>query len=471
MRRGIDIRSTEKLSKTAMHGGILDFSVCLWYYYFSKFGNFLSLLWQNPWNEKEDIFMKDVLSKDSENKKIKLLIVGIIMNCAGTEKSFLAFANALDYGRYDVTLLLAKKEGRLLGEIPKQIKVVTMDQRYADLFLLSGANSVKTMWNCFVKRNPLTLFEMFPYVAELILFPKRREAAATRLWCHMMKKMPAVDGKYDVCAAYWGERTMFYMCEKINSDKMIAWFHSDYCNPRRDDKTYLKYFCQCDNIITVSELIGDSLKDTLPQIADKCTVIENINDPATIYEMSKHGDDFDDEYDGVRILTVARICGPKGQDMAVEALGMLKKEGYKAHWYFLGGGDPEEIETLKRLADKYGVSDDITLLGTTDNPYTYLRNCDIFALTTRFEGKPISVEEAKILKKPILVTNYVSASEQLSGGDFGVICDMTPESIFDGLKKLVGSPELRQQFSHRLSEHDFGNKSEIEKFYSMVEDR
>lgn len=404
-----------------------------------------------------------------ENKKIKLLIIGIIMNCAGTEKSFLAFANTIDYDKYDVTLLLAKKEGKLIDKIPPQIKVITMEPQFADLFLLSRANSVKTIWDCVIKHEPLAIFEVVPYVVQMLANPKNRSGAATRLWCRMMNKMAPLEGEYDVAAAYWGDRTMFYMCDKVKAAKKIAWLHFDYGNPPRDDKLYLSYFKQCDDIITVSERVNDALKEKLPEIADRCTMVENINDPKTIGEMSETGDTFNDGYTGTRVLTVARICDQKGQDMAVDALNRLVKDGYDLKWYFLGGGDESEVEALKAKAEEYGISDRIVLLGTTDNPYTYLRDCDIFALTSRFEGKPITAEEAKMLCKPILATKYVSAAEQLHDGKFGVLCEINSDSIYEELKKMLDCPELCKTFSERLAAEDFGNASEIEKFYAMVE--
>ena len=69
--------------------------------------------------------------------KIKTLVVGITMNCAGTEKSFLSFLSCLDFDRYDVTLLLAKREGLLLDQLPKEVKVILIE-KYGDLFLLSA---------------------------------------------------------------------------------------------------------------------------------------------------------------------------------------------------------------------------------------------------------------------------------------------------------------------------------------------
>ena len=138
-------------------------------------------------------------------------------------------------------------------------------------------------------------------------------------------------------------------------------------------------------------------------------------------------------------------------------------------WYFLGGGEQAEVDALMNRARELGIADRIVLLGTTDNPYTYLRDCDIFALTSRYEGKPITVEEAKMMCKPIMVTNYVSASEQLCGGEYGVIADISADGIYEGLGRLVRDEALRNSLSERLSRENFGNAKQIEKFYAMAE--
>ena len=405
------------------------------------------------------------------SSKIKLLIVGIIMNCAGTEKSFLAFANTIDYDRYDVTLLLARREGKLIDKIPPQIRVITIDERYADMFKLSGANAVGTIMHCIVRHHPLALLRMLPYVVRILAAgsKEKRSGPATELWCSMMRYMPQLDEEYDVCAAYWGDRTMFYMCDKVKAKKKIAWLHFDYGNPPRDDKLYLHYFLQCDGIVTVSERVNEALGSHLPQVADRCVEIDNINDPAAVRGMAEHGDTFTDGYTGLRVLTTARICDQKGQDMAIEALARLISDGVEMKWYFLGGGEQAEVDALMNRARELGIADRIVLLGTTDNPYTYLRDCDIFALTSRYEGKPITVEEAKMMCKPIMVTNYVSASEQLCGGEYGVIADISADGIYEGLGRLVRDEALRNSLSERLSRENFGNAEQIEKFYAMAE--
>lgn len=83
------------------------------------------------------------------------------------------------------------------------------------------------------------------------------------------------------------------------------------------------------------------------------------------------------------------------------------------------------------------VSDMLILLGHVDNPYPYIKKCDIFILPSKYEGMPITVEEAKLLRKPIVCTNYLSATEQLDNGRYGEICSYSAKSIFLAVKKII----------------------------------
>jgi len=398
-------------------------------------------------------------------KKQKLLIIGINMNCAGTEKSFISFANTLDYDKYDVELLLAKKEGMLLELIPSQIKVTEM-KGAGELFLMSGKNAASTLWNCFIKKNPFDAFIILPYFIKLLLFKESRSSIATRLWIRMMKKLWRPDESYDIAVAYWGDRTMFYMVDMINAKKKIAWLHFDYGNPPRDDSIYLPYFEKCDAVVTVSRKVDDALRDKLPSLNDKAILIENINDPSLIKSMAEKGDGFADAFSGKRILTVGRIAYQKGLDFVPAALKRLIDEGHDLKWYILGDGDEDTVNELKAAIQREKIGDRCVFLGTTINPYKYIRDCDIFLLPSRFEGKPITVEEAKILSKPIVVSNYLSAEEQLCGGKYGVICDIGANGVYEGLSRML-SENLEEHFTKVLSAADFSNRNEIEKFYAL----
>lgn len=406
---------------------------------------------------------------ENPEKKIKMLVVGITMNCAGTEKSFLSFLSCLDFERFDVTLLLAKREGLLLDQLPPEVRVEVME-KYGDMFLLSGKNAARTLIDCFVKENPLTLFEILPYfVGSVFTKGERRASIATRMWLHFMEKMPAVGESYDVAVAYWGDRTMFYMCDKVKADKKIAWLHFDYKNPPRDNDIYLPYFKKCDKVVTVSASIDESLRSELPGISDRCVMMENITNPKQIWDLALRGETYPDtHFHGKRILTIGRISEQKGLDLVVPVLKRLREENYDIRWYVLGDGEESYKQQLSAKLLDAGVADMMLFLGTTPNPYSYLRDCDIYAQPSRHEGKPISVEEAKIMYKPILATRYLSAPEQLENGELGVLCDVSSDGIYEGIKKLLDSPALCDRLTETLSRRKFGNSGEIEKFYDMI---
>ena len=402
------------------------------------------------------------------NFKIKLLVIGIYMNSAGTEKSFISFANCIDYDKYDVDLLLAKKEGTLLDMIPKQVNVIEMEE-YGDFFLMSGKNAMKTMTDCFVKKNPLALLQILPYFLKIIFNPAKKAFTATRMWRDFMRRyMKPYDKKYDIAVSYWGDRTMFYMVDKVTADKKITWLHFDYGNPPREDKLYLEYFSKCDKIVNVSETVDKALKDKLPEIADRCVVIENINDPKQIWDMGLRGDSFPDKhFKGKRLLSVIRIAKQKGIDMIPEVMAKLSKDGYDLRWYILGDGEIGDKQKFINELLAYEVADRVILLGTTTNPYSYLRDADIYVQPSLYEGKPITVEEAKIMYKPIVATNYLSANEQLDGGRFGLITDISAEGLYKGIKRLLDDEKLCDEFTMTLSKENFGNTYEMEKFYKM----
>ncbi len=400
--------------------------------------------------------------------KKKILFIGITMNCAGSEKSFLSFINTLDFNKFDADLILAKKEGLFLDQIPKKVNVIEMEN-FGEIFKLSSTNAVSLIWNTYIKRNPFYAFDVLPYFIPMLLSKKKRARYATKMWIHLMRKMKKLDTHYDIAVAYWGDRTMFYMIDKVNADTKITWLHFDYSFPKRDNDIYLPYFEKCDAIVNVSTIVDEALKRELPTVTDKCLVIENINNPELIKKMSNEGKTFNDAFNGTKILTIGRIAEQKGYDLAITALKKLKDDGESVRWYVIGGADDAYGEYIKNLVKENGLEKDFVFLGTTANPYSYLKDCDIYAQPSRYEGKPIAVEEAKIMKKPILAANYLSAEEQLENGSIGIICDISVDGIYIALKELINSEQLKSKYVAALSSHDFSNKSEIEKFYNIIE--
>jgi glycosyltransferase involved in cell wall biosynthesis len=381
------------------------------------------------------------------------------MAAAGSEKSFLSFArHAIDYDKYDVDLLLAKKTGDFLSQIPKEIRVLEMGDD-GEIFLINRDNASEIIARRYLFKNPLRAFLLLPYIIKrkLAKTSAEKDYASNRIWTQLLKKMPAWKEEYDIALAYWGDHTMFYMCDKVKAKKKIAWLHFDYANPPREDALYLHYFSQCDRVVTVSEKIEHSLKAALPEIADKIVTVENIVDRDEVLRLSEETCDFGDDFHGKRLLTVGRICHQKGYDMAIPAIARLVSEGHTIKWYISGEGDEADKQMLREQIRKCGIEDYVSFLGIKQNPYPYMKLCDIYLQPSRHEGKPIAVEEAKILRKPIFLTNFSSAKEQLENYDCGIIDEISEDGIFSGLLRL-------------LSEEVFSEKTAVDRISCTSEE-
>jgi glycosyltransferase involved in cell wall biosynthesis len=142
------------------------------------------------------------------------------------------------------------------------------------------------------------------------------------------------------------------------------------------------------------------------------------------------------------------------------------KSGIKVKWYVIGEGC--ERLKLQSLINKKKLKDDFLLLGSTANPYKFIKGADIYVQPSRFEGKSIAIEEAKILYKPIIVTNFSTASEQITSGTDGIICEMTPIGISNAIKCLVYDIPLRKSIINYLEKLTHGNEQEINNLYSII---
>ncbi|MBQ8498083.1 MAG: glycosyltransferase [Clostridia bacterium] len=371
--------------------------------------------------------------------KKRILVIGITMAAAGSEKSFLSFAtHAIDYNKYDVDLLLAKKEGDFLDKVPREINILEMGEM-GEIFLLDRKNASSIIIKEYLAKNPFRAFSLMPHMMKRLTAQDSREKtfAAQRMWLELMKKMPVFEKEYDIALAYWGDRTMFYMVDKVKSAKKIAWLHFDYGKPPREDALYEAYFSACDKVVTVSSEIEKSLKNALPSIADRVVTVENIIDREEILRMAEEKADFGDDFAGVRIVTVGRICEQKGYDLAVPAIAKLCADRYDIKWYILGKGSEEEEAALAERIRSHGMEERISVLGIRKNPYPYIKEADIYMQPSRHEGKPIAVEEAKILGKSILVTGYTSAREQMKNYPVYKIAEISEEGIYQNLKTML----------------------------------
>jgi glycosyltransferase involved in cell wall biosynthesis len=113
----------------------------------------------------------------------------------------------------------------------------------------------------------------------------------------------------------------------------------------------------------------------------------------------------------------------------------LVQNGYKFKWFLIGFGGDEDL--IRRNIQKVGMQDVCIILGKKANPYPYMAACDIYVQPSRFEGKAVTVQEAQILGKPVVVADYPTARSQVKDGIDGHIVPQDNEGLAKGLAKII----------------------------------
>jgi glycosyltransferase involved in cell wall biosynthesis len=399
--------------------------------------------------------------------KKKLLFVMNNLNCGGAEKALVSLLQTIDYSRYEVDLYLFRHEGMFLASLPEQVKLLDAPPlyRYFDM-------SVKAaVADCLQQRRyRLALSRL--RAGYIFRTEKNRARCEQRVWKHLSQALGPLPKRYDAAIGFLEKNPVYFSIEKVNAARKLGFIHNDYDKLEMDALLDQPYFARLDYLVTVSDQCGAVLERRFPQYREKVKVMHNIVSPTMIHAMS-----LSQQRDVIpapanpalpvtTIVSLGRLVRQKGFDLAVEACKLLVDKGYPVQWLVIGEG--EERGELEGMISQYGLGDTFKLLGLRDNPYPYIRNADIYVQPSRFEGKSIAIDEAKILHKPIVVTNFSTAQDQIGHLHNGLIVDMQAEAIAAGIMQLIEDSALRVRLAQRLSEEQLGTEQEIDKLYALV---
>ena len=123
---------------------------------------------------------------------------------------------------------------------------------------------------------------------------------------------------------------------------------------------------------------------------------------------------------------------------------------------------------IREQIDKAGVKENVILLGKKTNPYPYIKACDIYVQPSRYEGKAVTVREAQMLCKPVVITDFPTAHSQLTNGTDGLIVPMDNEEAAAGIAAFIRDKELQNHFISNMKRTDYGNEDEVEKIYRLI---
>ena len=285
------------------------------------------------------------------------------------------------------------------------------------------------------------------------------------MWKYSLPFLPKLEKEYDVAISYlWPH---YFVADKVEAKTKIAWIHTDYSTIDTCIKLDLDMWNKFDYIISISDDVTKSFLSKYPSLKEKVILVENINSPKFVRGMSdENQNEIKSNNKEFKVVSVGRMSYAKGFDNAIKALKILHDRGLtEIKWYIVGYGEDEKL--LKGIIEENKLEESFKLLGKKTNPYPYMKACDLYVQPSRYEGKAVTVTEAKILGKPILITNYTTANSQINHEFDGYITDLSIEGIADGIEKLYRNEGLRNKLASNCKNTDYGNNYELHKLYEL----
>jgi glycosyltransferase involved in cell wall biosynthesis len=319
-------------------------------------------------------------------------------------------------------------------------------------------------------RQKLRKFKMSAY--SRILGPLN----AYRRFCIDEKFVLSLIKRFDVVCVPFENSSYRHVVAKADCKRKIQWIHIDYITWRstnsytkscskKDGELYKNY----DQIVFVSDTARKGFVMLYPHLSNKCAVCYNIIDTEKILEKGweKAPQLTPCKDDALRIITVSRLYEyQKGIKRCLNVAHKLKKEGYQFEWLFIGDG--EDRDMLHKYADSLQLNDFVFWGGHQDNPYPFVKQADVSALFSYYEGAPYTILESLILGVPVITIDRPGSREQIPPGMAWLVSN-DEQSIYEGLVHLLNNREEIELVKKNLRNYKYDNvsiKNELDTIFS-----
>ena len=380
--------------------------------------------------------------------KTSLLFVVYGLGIGGIEKCLVNLVNALPEDCYDVDILLMNPEYEFWDQIHRPVRFLKMFDYIANVH--DTLPEIRRRGG--VLRN-LTL------TLRWCLF--RLELKFGRKPWRWFRPLPE---KYDVAVAYsHNDFSPYYVIDKVTAGRKVFWYHNGaYERTGWQYTRDSRYYPLFDYTVAVSSDCAGVLRDRFHFKPGRLITLRNICDADTIRARAGAYVPESFQADRCHIVTVGRMTQEKGAPMALEACRLLRDWGYNICWHWVGDGN--QSDAIRSAIVQNHLERDFLLEGNQENPYPYIQNAQIYVQPSHYEAYSTTVTEAKVLCKPIVVTDVGGMQDQLTSGVNGLIVPIDPNAIAEAIKHLLVETSLCERFIRQLQTEDFTMLSVIESY-------
>lgn len=327
-----------------------------------------------------------------QKDKIRVLFCIDTLSGGGAEKLLIDILKRFDYGRYCVDLLLYKRHGVYLSDVPDEVQVLASeDAKYL------------------------------------------------------------TQRKYDVEIAFLEGLSTKFIARRDSDAQKIAWVHTDLYDHHwtktfyENDTEEAGDYSRMDGIVFVSRDAKRQFNELFPNVEVSQAIIYNLIDAD---EINRRSNAFRIDKRKSTLCSVGRLTEVKGYSRLIRVIDRLVHEdGFDIELWILGVG--EQKQALEDLIRQYSLEEIVFLKGFQKNPYPYIKAADLFVLPSFAEGFSLVVAEALCLGKPILATECSGPKEMLNNGACGMLVENNDDAIFRGLKKMIKDEALRGEYARK----------------------
>ena len=394
----------------------------------------------------------------------KILIVSQAMEIGGAETALLGLLENINTAKYEVDLFLLRHSGELLKYIPNNITLLPEISEYASLAIPIRQVIKRGQWKVAMGRV-FGKYKAGRFVKKYKL-PSENGVAIEYSHKYTRYAMPSIsDEEYDFAISFLTPH--YFVAEKVNAKKKIAWIHTDYSSVKVDVGSELLMWSKYDYIASISDKVSESFVKKFPSLEESLVLIKNIMPIKYINKLvNNFSVDKEMQLDGtVKLLSIGRFSVAKKFDEVPAICKGIRKAGINVRWYLIGYGGEEE--TIRQKIAEEHMEDFVIILGKKENPYPYIKACDIYLQPSRYEGNSVAVREAQTLNKPVIITDYATAKSQLKDGYDGIIIPMDIQGSIEKIIEIIRNKNLQQILIENTKKSDYTNAKEIEKLYKL----
>ncbi len=415
----------------------------------------------------EDAYGRKYKIVTCENNKKKLLFFGGGLRMNGISTALRTMLDYIDYSKYDVTVYAGNLK---FDDSKEMICTFNENARIFSRVAFTPATFMEQIRNDFLRVFGFN----FPFIK--YIYPKKMyDREFVRCFG---------ESQFDTVIDYSGYGSFYsiLLLSADNANKLI-WQHNDLLTDKkkvvkgkkphnRELRVVFSTYQFYDKIVGCSQATMEVNLEKIGynNLKDRCCFVRNAANFNRVIEGAKVSlttetaveigvsDLLNKSF--ISFVNMGRLSPEKNQVALIHAFAKLYKERQDLRLYIIGDGPL--MGELKALISSLRLQGKVILTGNLDNPFMIMKECSCFVLPSLHEGQPVSILEARLLKLPIIMSNFSSAASSIIE-DGQLVIGNTVDEIYDGLIAFIRGEVPTCEFNY-----DDYNEVTIKQFDEIV---